>query len=134
MESFFGLTMRGIIKNENNEILILKRHPSSKTDPEKWELPGGKVDPGESFDHAILREISEECNLDVEIEEFFEAVQVDYSHKKTVQMVMKLNINSGEFKLSDEHVDWMWADLDRIHDLELSSSFEKVLEKKNWKL
>ena len=120
--------------NENNEILILKRHPSSKTDPEKWELPGGKVDPGESFDHAILREISEECNLDVEIEEFFEAVQVDYSHKKTVQMVMKLNINSGEFKLSDEHVDWMWADLDRIHDLELSSSFEKVLEKKNWKL
>lgn len=40
-------------------------------------------------------------------------------------MVMKLNINSGEFKLSDEHVDWMWADLDRIHDLELSSSFEK---------
>ena len=95
---------------------------------------GTAWDPGESFDHAILREISEECNLDVEIEEFFEAVQVDYSHKKTVQMVMKLNINSGEFKLSDEHVDWMWADLDRIHDLELSSSFEKVLEKKNWKL
>lgn len=134
MEKYFGLTMRGIIKNEKNEILILKRHSNSKTDPNKWELPGGKVDPKESFDHAMIREIAEECNLNVEIEEFFEAVQVDYSYKKTVQMVMKLNVVSGEFKLSDEHIDFMWANLEKISDLALSSSFKSVLEKKNWEV
>ena len=47
MERNYGLTMRGIIKNDNGEILILKRHPKSKTDPEMWELPGGKVENGE---------------------------------------------------------------------------------------
>ena len=36
MERNYGLTMRGIIKNDNGEILILKRHPKSKTiTPEK---------------------------------------------------------------------------------------------------
>ena len=39
MKLGYGLTMRGIIKNEDDEILILKRHPKSKTDPEMWELP-----------------------------------------------------------------------------------------------
>ena len=48
MERNYGLTMRGIIKNDNGEILILKRHPKSKTDPEMWELPGGKVENGEN--------------------------------------------------------------------------------------
>ena len=42
MDIPYGLTVRGIIKNSSNEILIVKRHPKSKTDPEMWELPGGK--------------------------------------------------------------------------------------------
>ena len=47
MEKFYGLTVRGVIKNKNDEILIVKRHPKSKTDPEMWELPGGKVEDGD---------------------------------------------------------------------------------------
>ena len=46
MDKPYGLTMRGIVKNSNDEILILRRHPKSRTNPHKWELPGGKVDPG----------------------------------------------------------------------------------------
>ena len=57
MNRDYGLTMRGIIKNADGEILILKRHPKSRTDPNTWELPGGKVDEGESFDDALVREI-----------------------------------------------------------------------------
>lgn len=57
MDKPYGLTMRGIVKNSNDEILILRRHPKSRTNPHKWELPGGKVDPGEFFDEALVREI-----------------------------------------------------------------------------
>ena len=85
MDKPYGLTMRGIVKNSNEEILILRRHPKSRTNPHKWELPGGKVDP-------------------------------------------------GELSISDEHDNWMWANLEKIKTLELSTAFEKVLKKKNWKI
>ena len=134
MDRDYGLTMRGVIKNNINEILIVKRHPKSKTDPEKWELPGGKVDEGEDFAKALIREIKEETSLDVKIGDFCEAVQNDYAHKRTVQMIMYLKDIKGEVKISEEHVDWMWASIDKIKTLEISSSLKKVLEKRNWEI
>lgn len=130
----YGLTARGIIKNDNDEILIVKRHPKSKTDPEMWELPGGKVEDGEFFTDALVREIKEETNLDVDVGDFAEAIQNDYSHKRTVQIMMYLTDIKGEVKISEEHTDWKWASLDEIKTLELSTSFKKVLKKKNWEI
>ena len=130
----YGLTVRGIIKNDSGEILIVKRHPKSKTDPEMWELPGGKVERGEFFADALVREIKEETNLDVEIGDFCEAVQNDYSHKRTVQLMMYLINVEGEVKISDEHTEFMWASIEKIKTLEISTSLKKLLEKKNWVL
>ena len=128
----YGLTVRGVIKNESGEILIVKRHPKSKTDPEMWELPGGKVEKGEFFADALVREIKEETNLDCEVGDFCEAVQNDYMHKRTVQIMMYLDNVEGDFKISNEHTDGKYASLDEIRTLELSSSFKKVLDKKDW--
>ena len=130
----YGLTVRGIIKNDNGEILIVKRHPKSKTDPEMWELPGGKVEKGEFFTDALVREIKEEVNLDVNVGDFAEAIQNDYSHKRTVQIMMYLDVKEGEVKISEEHVDWMWADIEKMRTLELSTSLEKMLKKKDWEI
>lgn len=130
----YGLTVRGIIKNDNGEILIVKRHPKSKTDPEMWELPGGKVEMGEHFADALVREIKEETNLDVNVGDFAEAIQNDYQHKRTVQLMMYLTDITGEVKISEEHTDWMWADLKKIKELEISTSLRKCLEKRNWKI
>ena len=130
----YGLTVRGIIKNDTGEILILKRHPKSRTDPKMWELPGGKVEKGEFFVDALIREIKEETSLDVNVGDFCEAIQNDYSHKRTVQLMMYLIDVEGEVKISDEHTDWMWASLDKIKTLEISTSLKKLLEKKNWVL
>ena len=70
----WGLTVRGVVKKEG-KTLILRRHPKSRNNPHKYELPGGKVDPGEFFDVALIREFKEETNLDVNIESLFEVVQ-----------------------------------------------------------
>lgn len=134
MKRKYGLTMRGIIKNNAGEILILKRHPKSRTDPEMWELPGGKIENSEFFDDALVREIKEETALDVKVGDFCEAVQNDYIHKRTVQIMMYLEDIQGEVKISDEHTDWMWASLEKIKSLKISTSLQKVLEKRNWEI
>jgi 8-oxo-dGTP diphosphatase len=130
----YGLTVRGIIRNDSGEILIVKRHPKSKTDPEMWELPGGKVEKGEHFADALVREIKEETNLDVNVGDFCEAVQNDYSHKRTVQLMMYLDDVEGSVAISEEHTEYMWASIEKIESLELSSSLKKLLEKRNYEL
>ena len=134
MKRSYGLTVRGVIKNDDGKILIVKRHPKSRTDPEMWELPGGKVEEGEFFADALIREIKEETDLDSTLGEFCEAVQNDYMHKRTVQLMMYLEDVTGEVKISDEHTDWMWANLEELKSLELSSSLKKVLKKRNWEI
>ena len=125
----YGLTVRGIIKNDSNEILIVKRHPKSRTDPEMWELPGGKVEKGEHFADALVREIKEETNLDAEVGDFCEAIQNDYSHKRTVQLMMYLEDVRGDVEISDEHTEYMWASIEKIKTLNVSTSLKKLLEK-----
>lgn len=134
MKRDYGLTMRGIIKNSNDEILILKRHPKSRTDPDTWELPGGKMEKDEFFDDALVREIKEETNLDCNVGDLAIALQHDYPYKRTVQMIMYLDDVEGELKLSDEHTDGKYASVEEMKTLPLSSCLKKVLEKKNYLL
>lgn len=134
MDRPYGLTVRGIVKNNKDEILIVKRHPKSRTDPEMWELPGGKVENGEFFTDALVREIKEETNLDVKVGDFADAIQNDYMHKRTVQLMMYLVDVKGDVKISEEHTDWMWASLKKIKNLEISTSLMKLLEKRKWNI
>jgi len=133
MDIPYGLTMRGLVK-QNNKILILKRHPNSRTNANCWELPGGKVDPGEDFDKALIREFDEETNLEIKINDLIGAIQEDFPHKRTVAIVMDVEIIFGEVKISGEHTDWKWATIEEIKELKISGWFKKLLTEKNYNL
>jgi len=46
----------GIIKNKKGQVLVIHRR-------DKWDLPKGKLETGESFEQAALREVEEECGI-----------------------------------------------------------------------
>ena len=139
----WGLTVRGVVKEED-KILILRRHPKSRNNPLKYELPGGKVDPGEFFDVALVREFQEETNLDVKIDSLFEVVQDEFISRRTnqpistVQLMMNLEIIGGELQISDEHDDFKWVKSGELKELYnenmLTPTLRKTLEKRNFEI
>lgn len=57
--------------------LITQRKPSSSL-PLLWEFPGGRVEEGESDQHALARELFEEMRVEVEVQEAAVAVTHEY--------------------------------------------------------
>ena len=120
------------IEKDGAYLMIHRIKKQNDMNKDKWIGVGGKFEEAETPFDCARREIKEETSLDVETESFCEADQKDYMHKRTVQLIMYLNVIHGEVRISEEHTDWMWASLDKLKTLEITSSLKKVLEKRNW--
>ena len=57
-----------VIENDEKKLLIAKRN--SKVADGIWEFAGGKVEAGETYEAACIRECREELNVDIEIDRF----------------------------------------------------------------
>ena len=68
----------GIIRR-GERILITKRRPEAMLGG-LWEFPGGKLEPGETLEQCLLREIDEELGITIRIERPFIRVDHAYSH------------------------------------------------------
>ena len=94
-----------------------------------WTLPKGKLDPGEGFEQAALREVEEETGLRCELGR--ELGSVSYSDRKGRSKLVRywlMRPLGGEFEPNDEVDELRWADpagaarlLTYAHDLELVS-------------
>lgn len=96
----------------------------------KWEFPGGKLEAGESPKEALMREIREELDTDIEIGDFIVAIEYDYpafhlsmdcffAQVRTGQLVLK-EAQEARWLTKDElyDVEWLPADLSLIAILE----------------
>ena len=59
------LVVAAALVNDRNEVLLAQR-PEGKRLAGKWEFPGGKVEEGETPEHALARELHEELGITVE--------------------------------------------------------------------
>ena len=94
-----------------------------------WEFPGGKIEPGESTDAALKREIQEELGVDITIDKFLCTADYDYPAFHLTMHCYLCSIASGEIELREhksarwltkeslDSVEWLPADLDIIKKL-----------------
>ena len=94
-----------------------------------WEFPGGKIEPGESREVALKREIQEELGVDIAIENLLYTTEYDYPSFHLTMHCYLCSIASGEIELREHKsarwlrpeefgsVEWLPADKDVISRL-----------------
>ena len=81
--------------------LLLGRRPPTKALPMKWEFPGGKVEPGESIEQALRRELQEEIGVTIASAEPWKVEMFDYPHALVRLHFCRVRLWSGTFEMRE---------------------------------
>lgn len=93
-----------------------------------WEFPGGKIEAGEGREEALIREIKEELELDIEITNYLTTVDYDYSNFHLTMHCFICDISGGELKLN-AHNSVKWTALEELDNLNWVPADILVVEK-----
>jgi 8-oxo-dGTP diphosphatase len=92
-----------------------------------WTLPKGKLDPGEGFEDAAVREVWEETGLRCELGPFLDEVEYrDHKDREKLVRYWSMEAGAGDFEPNDEVDELRWLPLDEALAL-LSYDFDKRL-------
>ncbi len=115
-----------IIKTKNQIFATQRGYGPFK---DGWEFPGGKIEEGETPEQALIREIKEELDTEIEIGELVDIVEYDYPDFHLTMHCFMCTIKSGDLVLKEHEaakwltketlysVDWLPADKDLIDKL-----------------
>lgn len=113
---------------ENDKVFSTQRGYGEFKDG--WEFPGGKIEPGETPEEAIVREIKEELDTEVEVIELLDTVEYDYPNFHLSMGCFICKIKSGDLVLKEHEaakwltkdtlgsVEWLPADMGLVGEIE----------------
>mgnify|MGYP000258901986 FL=1 len=93
-----------------------------------WEFPGGKIEPEESQEDALKREIREELATEIEVGTLLSTVEYDYPKFHLTMHCYLCTIISGELSLL-EHEDARWLTTDELDSVKWLPADKDVIEK-----
>ena len=116
-----------IIHDEEGRIFATQRGYGPMKDG--WEFPGGKMEAGETPEDALKREIWEELETRIEVEQLFETIDYDYPDFHLTMHCYICKVESGKLTLKEHEaarwlakeqlssIDWLPADRSIIRSL-----------------
>lgn len=114
-----------IIEHEGKVLAVQRGAHMSLT--YKWEFPGGKVEPGESYHDCLIREIEEELNISIAIYDELEPCDQPYPERIIRLIPFVCEMTGGEFTLVEHH-DFAWLTPEELHTLDWAPADLKVIE------
>ena len=112
---------------EGNRFLACQR-PANKARALLWEFVGGKVEPGETPEEALIRECREELDITVVPRDVFLTVIHEYPDLTVKLTLFNASIAEGTPKAL-EHNDIRWITVAEIDELEFCPADEEILKK-----
>ena len=115
----------GIIYKDDKFLIAKRNH--NKAQEGLWEFPGGKVEENETYEEALKREIKEEFNADVIVEEYIGENIHHYPEKDIKLMFYKARLVGEEIQLN-EHEDYRWINKSDKDNFEFAGADELVFD------
>ena len=107
----------GIIKR--NGKYLAARRAQGKHMAGKWEFPGGKIEPGETPEQCLVRELKEEFQIEVSVGPHVADSIFDYGNKVICLMGYLVVHLHGQFSLQD-HDQIAWLSVDEMFEYDFS--------------
>ncbi len=115
MELKLFVAMKAFVEY-NGKVLLVRESPSYKegTNVGKFDVPGGRVKPGEKWNQVLLREVKEETGLAVEIGRPFFVGEwrpmVQGEQWQVIGMFFQCAAPNDTIVLSEDHAEYLWID------------------------
>ena len=114
--------VKGIVR-KNDHILVLVKPNGT------FDLPGGRIENGETIKSALRREINEETGLKVEIHDPVDEWSFYKSSNYLIKgLTMECAYLEGKVKLCEEHKRYFWVAIDSINRLIFNHNFLRNLK------
>ena len=101
------------IARDGSKVLIAHRQNVGQM-ANRWEFPGGKIEPGEEPEDALKREIREELATEIKVQDLLTRVEYDYPHFHLTMHCYLCSIESGQLSLL-EHEDARWLTTNELN-------------------
>ena len=114
----------------NGDKILCVQRGTNKYDyiSEKYEFPGGKIEPGESKVEAIVREISEELNINILVQDEYLTVQHEYPDFELTMHSFICTAEDVNLTLT-EHIDFKWLHKHELTHLDWAAADIPIVEK-----
>lgn len=122
------LVAAGLITDKQNRVLLAQR-PEGKALSGMWEFPGGKIEPEESPEEALVRELKEELSIDVEVESLVPLTFVthQYNHFRLLMLLYHCPRWTGEAH-GHEGQEIRWVSLAEMDALPMPPADKPLVE------
>lgn len=106
------IVQKAVIINKQGQLLALRRSNTDTRRPNQWDLPGGILDPNETLEEGIKREIQEETGLTInEVNAVYSRTdfqQWQDGQSNVVRIFYTASTTDNDITLSYEHCDFQW--------------------------
>lgn len=114
--------------NQYGEVMVFATQRAHGDFAGGWEFPGGKIEPGETPEEAIAREIREELDTEISVDSLFGTVEYDYPAFHLSMTCFRCNIVSGDLVLN-EHAAARWLSKKEFFDVEWLPADGELIKK-----
>jgi 8-oxo-dGTP diphosphatase len=119
----------GIVKLDDDRILLLKRNAQRRTSPNKWQTPSGFMKEGESAEEAVLREVKEETTLEGTIKKSGSAFEVVDEWARWIIIPFLILVKSDKVVIDTrEHSEFRWVKVNEVSSFECVKGIDEDLK------